>query len=255
MYTHKLGIVLSGGGARGFAHIGVLKALNEHRIFPDSISAVSAGSIVGALYADGYSPDEIYSIFAKLDLYKLLKFYKPAFGLLRADGLKKILQHYLHATTFEELKIPLQVTATNFTKAKAVQFNSGNLIDAVMASCAIPLAIKPMMINGEYYVDGGLMNNLPVDVLVGKCEEIIGVNVNPVTEATRISSLRNYADRVMHLAVRANVEPNIAKCDIYIEPEGLMNYHLFKVSASKEIYQLGYQHTLKILKSIANDRF
>lgn len=252
---HKLGIVLSGGGARGFAHIGVLKALNEHGIFPDVISSVSAGSIVGTLYADGYKPDEIFEIFSKLDIYKLLRFYRPAFGVLRADGLQKALRQYLRAKDFSELKIPLHICATNFTKAHTVYFNEGELIPAVMASSAIPMILKPVLFNNEYYVDGGLMNNLPVEPLLPICEDIIGVNVNPVSEAKRFSSFRNYADRVMHLAVRANVQPNISKCDVYIEPPGLMDYHIFKVSSSSQIFELGYNHTKSIIHLIQDDLF
>lgn len=255
MKKHKIGIVLSGGGARGFAHIGVLKALNEHGIYPDAISAVSAGSIVGCLYADGYNPDEIFNIFCKLDIYKLLRFYRPAFGVLRADGLQKVLGQYLSAHSFEELKIPLYVCATNFTKAQITYFHKGPLIRAVMASCAIPMVLKPLQIDDEFYVDGGLMNNLPIEPLEHDCEDIIGVNVNPVTEATAFSSFRNYADRVMHLALRANIQNNIHKCDIYIEPPGLMEYNLFKVSAADQIYRMGYEHTLGIIDQIKNDLF
>jgi NTE family protein len=252
---HKLGIVLSGGGARGFAHIGVLKALNENGIFPDVISSASAGSIVGVLYADGYTPDEIFEIFVKLDIYKILSFYRPAFGLLKADGLQRILQKQLRAQTFEELKLPLHICATNFTKATVHYFNAGQLMPAVMASCAIPMVLKPMLIDGDFYVDGGLMNNLPVEPIQYLCDDIIGVNVNPVGEAKQFTSIRNYADRIMHLAVRANVQPNIAKCDIYIEPPGLMDFHLFKVSSAQKIFQTGYDHALSIIHQIKDDLF
>ncbi len=252
---YPLGITLSGGGARGFAHIGVLKALNENGIFPGVVSAASAGSIVGTLYADGYSPDEIYDIFAKLDVYKILRFYRPAFGVLRADGLQKALHQHLRARTFSELKVPLYICATNFTKAHVEYFSEGELIPAVMASSAIPMILKPVLFNGEYYVDGGLMNNLPVEPLLPICDDIIGVNVNPVSEAKRFSSFRNYADRVMHLAVRANVQPNISKCDIYIEPPGLMDYHIFKVSSARQIFEIGYKHTQSIIASLEKNLF
>ncbi|MBP9186600.1 MAG: patatin-like phospholipase family protein [Bacteroidia bacterium] len=252
---YKLGIVLSGGGARGYAHIGVLKALNQNGIYPDVISATSAGSIVGALYADGYTPDEIFEIFAKVDVYKLLSFYKPVFGLLKVDGLKKTLQQQLKAQLFNDLKLPLYVCATNFTKAHVQYFTNGDLITPIMASCAIPMVLKPVLIDGDFYVDGGLMNNLPVEPLVSICDEIIGVNVNPVNEVKKFKSIRNYADRVMHLAVRANVEPNISKCDVYIEPPGLMDYHLFKVSAAQQIFEIGYNHTQSIIHQIKEDLF
>ena len=244
----ETGIVLSGGGARGFAHIGALKALNESGIYPQAISAVSAGAIVGAFYADGYTPDEMYDLFASLDLYKMLRFYRPSFGVLKAHGLKKVLQQKLRHKNLEDLPVSLTVSATNFTKAKTEFFHSGSIIDAVLASSAIPMILKPYTINGNMYVDGGLMNNLPVEPLENKCEQLIGINVNPVHEVTRFKSFRNYSDRVLHLAIRANVKHNIEKCDIYIEPPDLMDYHLFKISSAKAIFEKGYRHTKQLLR-------
>jgi len=246
---YSYGLVLSGGGARGFAHIGVLKALDENGIKPGIISAVSAGSIVGALYADGKSPDRIFEIFASFDLFRLLKVNRPSFGLLKAQGISKTLEKELTVQNLEELKIPLIVSATNFTKAKTEFFSKGSITDAVLASSAIPLVLKPYSINGQMYVDGGLMNNLPVEPLINKCESLIGVNVNPVHEVEKVPSFRNFADRVLHLAIRANVLSNIQRCDIYIEPPGLMQFNLFKVSAADKIYQLGYLHAMKLLSN------
>jgi len=250
----KIGIVLSGGGARGFAHIGVLKALNENGIYPQIISAVSAGSIVASLYADDKKPEQIYEIFEELDIYKFLRFYRPKFGLLKADGIRKTLGKNLSVENIEDLKIQTIISATNFTKAQTDYFKKGSIIDAVMASSAIPLLLKPYMINGQMYVDGGLMNNLPVEPLDKQCDFIIGVNVNPVREITRFRSFRNFADRVMHLAIRANVNMNISKCDMYIEPPGLMEYHLLKVSSAKEIFETGYEHTMMLIDKFNNDK-
>lgn len=241
------GIVLSGGGARGFAHIGVLKALNEYGIFPDIISAVSAGSIIGVLYADGKSPDRIFEILSTLDLFKMLQLNKPMFGLLRPQGLLKVLEQNLSVRSLEALRVPVVVSATNFTKAQTEFFSEGNIIDAVMASSAIPLVLKPYVVRGQMYVDGGLMNNLPVEPLQDRCHTLIGVNVNPIQEESQFRSFRNFADRVLHLAIRANVRNNISRCSLYIEPPGLMNYNLFKVSSAHDIFQIGYDYTRRIL--------
>lgn len=245
---YKTGIVLSGGGARGFAHLGVLKALNESNIFPEVISCVSAGSIVGVLYADGYSPDEILALFEHTDLYRMLRFYRPSLGVLKAVGLRKLLTKHLSVERIEDLSMPVIISATDFGSAATEYFTHGSIVDAVMASSAIPLVLKPYTINGKMYVDGGLMNNLPIEPLLNRCDDIIGVNVNPVKEMTQFNSFRNYADRVLHLAIRANVTNNIQKCDMYIEPEGLTGYQLFKVSAAREIFETGYKHTKMLLQ-------
>lgn len=247
---YKTGIVLSGGGARGFAHIGVLKALNEHGIYPDIISAVSAGSIVGSMYANGYTPDEIFERFSDWDIYKILRFYRPGLGVLKAIGIRKTLTKHLSAENLEDLEIPLIISATNFAKAATEYFTEGSIIDAVMASSAVPLVLKPYIINGKMYVDGGLMNNLPIEPLEHNCEYIIGVNVNPVEETSQFNSFRNYADRVLHLAIRANVNANIGKFDLIIEPDKLANFGLFKLSSAKEIFETGYRYTSELLENM-----
>jgi NTE family protein len=246
---YKNGIVLSGGGARGFAHIGVLKALNEHNIYPETISAVSAGAIVGVLYADGYTPDEIFELIHDLDLFKILRIRTPRLGVLKADGLRKLFTQHLRHQRIEELLLPITICATNFSRAHTEYFEDGNIIDAVLASSAIPVILKPVTVGGNMYVDGGLMNNLPVEPLIGKCENIIGVNVNPVHEVSKFRSFRNFVDRVVHLAVRANVQNNIQQCTVYIEPSHLMDYHWFKVSAARDILRLGYEYTKNMLEN------
>jgi NTE family protein len=248
---YKTGIVLSGGGARGFAHIGALKALNEFGIYPNIISAVSAGSIVGSMYANGYKPDEILDRFSEWDIYKILKFYRPGLGVLKAIGIRKTLSKYLTEKNIEDLNIPLIISATNFAKATTEYFTEGSIIDAVMASSAVPLVLKPYIINGNMYVDGGLMNNLPIEPIEHKCDYLIGVNVNPIKETSQFNSFRNYADRVLHLAIRANVNINIGKFNMFIEPPQLSDFGLFKISHAKEIYQIGYDYTGNMLEKSA----
>ena len=115
---YKTGLVLSGGAVRGFAHLGVIKALNEAGIYPEVIVGASVGSIVGVLYADGYSPQEIYDIFIHKSMYKYLEFIVPKRGFVRMTGLYKTLLEKLHAKHFDELKLPLYVAVTNLNKPK-----------------------------------------------------------------------------------------------------------------------------------------
>lgn len=247
--TYPIGLALSGGGVRGFAHLGVLKALREKGIQPGIISGVSAGAIMGALYADGYEPDEIFELLHGLDFFKMLKIRRPRLGFLKPDGLKLTLQKYLRAENFDELKLPLYISATNLNKAQTEVFDSGNLVDAIMASIAFPMVIRPYEINGCLYVDGGLMNNLPVQPLIGKADKIIGVYVNPVKNQDSRFRIRNYADRIVHIGLRANILSSIEKCDLFIEPPGLLDYNLFKVSGARNIFNIGYEHALSLLDS------
>lgn len=243
----KTGIVLSGGAVRGFAHLGVLKALNEADIYPDIISGVSAGSIVGALYADGHNPEEILEIFEKEKFFNLIKFIFNNSGLLDISGLRKLMEKNLSAKKFEELKIPLVITATNIKEGSTEYFSDGSLVDKILASSSIPVIFKPTKIKGSVYVDGGLTNNLPIEPIEKKCENFIGVNVNPLEENPQLQGLKNIAVHAFHLGIAAHINGKKDKFDMYIEPQELRKFGYFNISDSRKIFDIGYKETQKVL--------
>jgi len=244
---YKIGLVLSGGGAKGFAHIGVLQALNEAGIYPDIISGTSAGAIIGALYADGNSPKDIMQMFADLKLPNYIKIIMPKNGLLKMTGLAKIVSQNLHSKTFEELKIPLIVTATDLNNGKSEHFSKGELYKKVMASANIPVLFQPIIINDISYVDGGVLNNFPIGPIEKKCNFIIGVNTNPTCFQKEFQGLISVAERSFHLSFAAQLIKDKKRCNIFIEPTALSNFRLFDIKKSKEIYNLGYKETKKVL--------
>jgi NTE family protein len=237
----KTGLVLSGGGARGFAHIGVLKALEESNIKPDVISGSSAGAIVGAFYADGYSPEEIYNIFSKKKLFKYFEFIKPGIGLMKVTGLISVLKEHLKAHKFEQLGIPLFACAVDLNNGTEVYFSSGSIIKPLVASATIPILLHPVKINDNLFVDGGLLNNLPIEPIYYDCEKFIGVHVNPVSYKENFNSLIKLAERCMHLSVTYNAYHKVDLFDLFIEPRELIDYGTFEFSKSKEIYNIGYK--------------
>ncbi len=245
---YKTGLVLSGGALRGFAHGGVLKALNEAGIFPDVISGVSAGSIVGALYADGNTPDEIYKIFANKRLYKFLEFIVPDRGLVRMTGLQKMLLANLKAKQFEELKIPFFVTLTNLNEARAEYFSSGELAKYIIASCSIPVLFQPMIIDDITYIDGGVLNNLPSEPIENDCEILIGVNVNPIVPEKKFDGMMNVADRAIIMALNKIWHHKIPRFDIFIEPAELHKFSMADNANAEKMYEIGYKEAKKILK-------
>jgi NTE family protein len=246
---YKTGLVLSGGALRGFAHAGVLKALNEIGIYPDVISGASAGSIVGAFYADGFTPDEIYEMFYNKKLTKYLEFCLPNKGLVRLTGLYKTLLENLRAKTFEELKLPLWVAVTNLQEAKCEYFSQGDLPPYVIASSTVPVMFQPMVIDGVTYVDGGILNNLPLEPIENDCEMLIGVNVNHIkVPMTEFDGMMGVADRSIHMMISEINKHKIPKFDIYIEPQELYKYSLFNMSKGKEMRQIGYKETKRVLK-------
>ena len=243
------GIILSGGGARGFAHAGILKALEEAGIRPDVISGVSAGAIVGALYANGHSPDEIYEIFSQgKNIFDFVRMRFPGTGLLRMTGLKEKLTRHLSVGKIEELKIPLYIAATNINRGEITYFQSGDILERVMASAAIPVLFDPVEIGGELYADGGILDNFPVTPIAEKCDRLIGISLNPIHPEEDFDSLFRIAERTFRLSVSSNISPKIDLCDLVFEPEELGEFGLLDSSRGKEMFDVGYRTASEKLK-------
>lgn len=237
-----LGIALSGGGARGISHLGVLKALEENGIRPDIISGTSAGAIVGGFYCAGYAPDDILTILIKT---KMLAIFKPAFswqGLLSMDKLLKILKDNLPAT-FEELDKPLIVAATNLEVGKTQYFDKGNLHETILASCCLPVLFNPIEIEGTKYIDGGILNNLPVEALINRAAPIISVGCNPIANKSQFSSFKDVMERSSLLAINENTLNSKKLSQLFIEPIELSKFSGFDLSKAKEIFETGYRYT------------
>src|SRR5665811_384027 len=177
---YKTGLVLSGGGTRGFAHLGVIAALVEKGIKPDIISGTSAGAITGAFIAAGKTPEEILKIFKKGSFFKYTKLHIPTDGLLKLDGLKEVIQKEIASKNIEDLKVPFFVAVSNLNKGIVEYKNKGLLGETVLASSSIPILFSPVILNGDSYVDGGLMDNIPISPIKTKCEQIIVSNIRPI---------------------------------------------------------------------------
>lgn len=246
---YKNGLVLSGGGARGFAHVGVIKALNEKGIYPDVISCTSAGSLVGSLYADGFKPDEILELFSGKDLYGLISIMFPKRGLFKMKDLLSLLKKNLKARRIEQLKTKTYICATNFSTGRVKYFYEGPIIRPVVASASIPVLFPPVLINEDLFIDGGMFANLPVEPLIGRCERIIGVHVNPFGYFNRDNeSMTTIVERVFQIGTRSNVIDDINQCDWYIEPPKLKDFGLLNVKKGKEMSDIGYEYTLEYLE-------
>lgn len=168
---HKpsLGLALSGGGARGLAHIGVLKELERAHIPVDYLAGTSMGGVIGAVYASGMSLDEIEAIaleFAKRrNLIKLVDPTMPRRGVFQGEQLHAFFRQYLHDLTFAELNIPLTLVAVDLNSGREALLCEGNVADAVRATISIPGLLAPVEDGERRLVDGGLLNNLPADVV------------------------------------------------------------------------------------------
>jgi NTE family protein len=236
----KTGLVLSGGGARGVSHIGVLKALDEFGVKLDHISGTSSGAIIGSLYAQGYKPDEIFDIVLATKLYKSMR---PAWswtGLLTLEGLYEVLLKFLPENTFESLKIPVTINATDIIQGKAVYFTEGELVPRILASCCVPAVFKPMALDGSFFVDGGLTDNLPVKPIRGKCDKIIGSHCNYITSAFNLRNLRSVIERSLLIAINGNTTISKSQCDILIEAPDIGRFSGFDLKKAKVLFETGY---------------
>jgi len=161
----RIGLALGGGFARGLAHVGVLKALEEAGITPDFIAGTSVGAVIGAAYCSGVSAKELEEIAAIVRFKHFARYTISRFGLCTNDRMTGFLQRILKVKTFEELRIPLAVTATDFVTGEPVVFTSGKLIDPVRASCAYPGVFLPVSVEGKLMVDGLLGHAVPAQPL------------------------------------------------------------------------------------------
>ncbi len=244
----KIGIALSGGAVRGLAHIGFLKAFEELGFKPSFVSGVSAGSIIGAFYCNGYSPKEMEEIVLKTNLNTFILPTVSKKSFFSLDKIEQFLEKYIGKVDIKDLKVPLIIAATNLNKAKVEYFYSGNLIKIVKASCSIPVMFKPIKIDKYYYVDGGIMNNLPVEPLKDLVDFTIGMEVNPFLEEEKdFSNIISIGIRSFFLAIRSNIEISKKLCDMFIQPPELTKIPLFATWKGKDAIEIGYRHSKDIL--------
>ena len=244
---NKIGLVLSGGGARCFAHLGLLKVLDELNINPFAISGVSAGAIVGALYAAGKKPDEILDLSKSNSFFSFSNLLWRKGGLFSMEPIHKLLNEHIPDDSFESLKIPLFVNATDFTHNKTIFFSEGKLIECLIASASVPVLFSPVEHDNKIMVDGGLLNNLPIEPLMGICDKIIGMHVNKLEDLIstdlKLSKLA-ITERCFHISIANSVYLKAAQCDLFIEPE-LNNFGMFDVKQAENIFEIGYNTTMK----------
>ena len=244
---YHLGLALSGGGIRGFSHIGALKALEEHGLKPDLISGVSAGAVVGAFYADGFSPDEIHELLKDKEFFDISQVVFPKDGLLHFTGLRSNILSRLKSKKLEELPLKLIVCATNLNKAETTYFEEGNIEDIISASASIPALFSPTVINGEKYVDGGILDNLPVKPIRDMSKKVIGINTNYLVDKKDFDTIPKIMERILHIGVHKSVKESIKMADHCIVFEELNQFSIFDTSKSDLMYKIGYDHTKKYL--------
>ncbi|WP_298556651.1 patatin-like phospholipase family protein [uncultured Algibacter sp.] len=276
----KIGLVLSGGGAKGLAHIGVLKVIDSLGVKVDYVAGTSMGSIIGALYASGYSGKQLDSIFQKVDFDKIINDDLPrsstAFSerdnmekyavklpfndfkiklpsaLSRGQNtyslLLKLLIHVNQVDDFSKLPIPFFCIATNIETGEQVMLEKGNLTQSIMASGALPSLFQPVTINKQILIDGGVVNNYPVDELRDKgMDIIIGVDVQDgLATRDELTSAPEVLFQLNNFRSISNMKLKVKKTDIYIKPN-IRDFNVVSFNQGKAIIESGKTATLSKL--------
>ncbi|MDA7854871.1 patatin-like phospholipase family protein [Cyclobacteriaceae bacterium] len=243
-----IGLALSGGGCRSVAHLGMMQALIEQGVSFSQVAGSSAGVIIGALYCRGISPKEILKILSALNY---LSIFRPALNWQALLNLEKVIDFltiHLPEDDFSSLNIPLVVVATDLNKGKIKYFKKGQLWRPLIASCSIPVVFSPVKIKGTAYVDGGLLNNLPIEPLKKKYNYVIGLHCNPIGIIRTRVNWKKQLERSWLLAISSRDRLKIKKIDLFWEPPELSSYHVFNFKRLDTIFEIGYDYALQQLR-------
>jgi len=246
----RIGLALGAGASRGLAHIGVLQVLEEHDIVPDLIAGSSIGAIVGALYASGVSPKMMEGIAENLDMRMYYDVSIPRLGFVKGDRIEELIRLLTKGRTFDQLNIPLKVTAVDLKSNQSIILDKGEVYKAVRASISIPGIFVPVFDGDKVLVDGGLLERLPTRVVreMG-ADIIIGVDVGyrgQHGDPSNILGIILQSFEVMELAL---VDSVINNDDIYIYPE-LADINPMNFDEVNRCVEEGRKATLKVIDDI-----
>ena len=244
-----IGLALGGGAAKGFAHIGVIKALAENGIHIQIVTGTSAGSLVGSLYAYGYNPAQLQQISYQIDEMNLADFTFNRNGVIKGQRLQDFINARVKNTPLQQLKLKFTAVATDLDSGQSIGFNNGNTGSAVRASCSIPNVFIPVTMNHHRYVDGGL--SAPVPVSYAKkagANFIIAVDISAKPNHGSSGYLANFDQTINIMALRALSE-QLKQADIVISPD-ISQLPSFSFDKKQQAIEMGYNATLAQLPLI-----
>jgi NTE family protein len=250
--TISLALVLGGGGARGMAHLGVIEALEEAGIKFDLIVGCSAGSIVGALYADNPDAKKLKSVLAPLNKWDFLDYdlFQSQYGVGKGTSMSNLLLRNLEVSEFKDLKVPLVVVATDLKNGELVAIDQGPIAPAVRASAAIPGYFEPVELDGRVLVDGAVVNQVPVVVARNyKAELIIAVDINESLPEDMPTNFVGVAKRCMEIKFLHHNQACLKGADFVIKPD-VAAVGMFCDDSKWEVYQAGRKAALEMIPQI-----
>lgn len=237
-----LGLALGGGAVLGFAHIGLLAALEEAAIRPELVAGTSAGAIVAGLYAFGVPPDRMREILSPLTWRKVSGFSRTSLGLLSNEPVAELLEEEVGDARIEDARVPLAIVAADIHTGDRVVLTKGPLGDAVRASAAIPGIYTPVVINGRTLVDGGIVENVPVQVAreLG-ADRVVAATLGDALDFDEVHTLLGVLTNAflitLNTATRLNLE--LAQADVLIKPD-LEPHNHWDMKQRDELIRKGY---------------
>ncbi len=247
----KNGLALGGGAALGACHIGVLKALEEQDIEINCISGTSVGAMIGAFYAFGMEPKKIEEIALNLKWMNISNISLSRMGLLSNEKLGRVIEKHLGKVNIEDANLELSITATDLSSGEKVVFREGNLATAVMASTCVPGIFIPVETDGQILVDGGLVENVPIDSLKEMgADKLIAVDINALRLYQKPNDIIEVLVNALDIAIKNLSEAKEEEVDLLIRPE-LSSYSRTEDDPEKlrELIEKGYQAAQKVMEN------
>lgn len=250
----RLGLALSGGTARAIVHVGVLKALEEAGVRIDLLAGTSGGALVGSLYAAGIPIARLEELACRVRWRDLAGLTMPRVGLVSSEGIARFIERNTGPVTFDQLRIPTWVVATDLMTGEKVILREGRVGDAVRASCCIPQIYAPVELDGRYLVDGGLVEYVPVETARAMgADLVIAVNARaraPV--ATRPRNLIQVGFMVIGAVASWNIGPSELLADVVIRPD-VSQAAPFDLTCGADLIGAGYEATRAALPQLNDE--
>ncbi|MBX9866029.1 MAG: patatin-like phospholipase family protein [Burkholderiales bacterium] len=238
-----IGLALGGGAAKGFAHVGVIRALEENGIKAQIVTGTSAGSLVGSLYAYGYTPDQLQQISYQLDELNLADFTFSSNGVIKGNRLQQFVDGQVKNTPLQKLSRKFTAVATDLDSGQSIGFNTGDTGIAVRASCSIPNVFMPVAMNGHRYVDGGLSAPVPVSYArKAGANFVIAVDITAKPKQGSNGFLANFDQTINILSIKL-LHEQLKQADIVISPD-ISQLSSFGFDKKQQAIDLGYKATM-----------
>ena len=215
----QIAVVLGAGASKGFAHIGVLKVLESHKVPIHIVVGTSAGSFVGSLYAYGYTPYELQAIALAIQKDDVADYIIPDNGFVKGEKLENFINTKVKYTPIDKLKIPFYAVATNIQTGEEMVFGRGNTGKSVRASCSIPGIFNPVVIGDKYYVDGGLVSPLAIDVARKYADVVIAVDISSSVESAPPKGTIDTMMQAIDIMYNKIAALQIKNADVVIKPK------------------------------------